>query len=142
MGPIMMIAPQKVDSDLDMSGWRILVVEDHYLLADEIRRALRRHGAEVIGPAANLAAGLALARHEPIDGAVLDINLDGEQVFGIADELSRRGIPFVFATGYEGWSLPAAYQSMKRIEKPFDIAELIGALFGIVRKQASEQSKR
>jgi DNA-binding LytR/AlgR family response regulator len=77
-------------------GLRILVVEDEYMVADELRRDLAEHGVEVVGPAAKVSEVLRfLAVAGTLDGAVLDVNLGGEMVFPVADLLRKRGVPFV-----------------------------------------------
>jgi CheY-like chemotaxis protein len=112
---------------------RVLVVEDEYFLADDIMRALQGLGAEVVGPVPTRDKALALlASSESIDAAVLDINLQGEAVFPVADALIERGIPFVFATGYDQSAVPAAYDGVRRWEKPFEPAELAKALPGLL----------
>lgn len=68
--------------DRTLVGLRILVVEDEYLLAEDMRETLEAEGAEVVGPVARLSAGLALLDVGPaIDGAVLDINLQATWSF-------------------------------------------------------------
>jgi two-component SAPR family response regulator len=96
---------------------RIMVMEDEYFIADEIRRELERSGATVIGPVAQLAEAIKLADH-PMDAAVLDINISGELAFKVADILEARSVPFVFATGYDKPVLPARYCSVPVCEKP------------------------
>lgn len=64
-----------------------------------------------------------------LDGAILDVNLAGEKVFPLADELRARGVRFVFSTGYDEWALPDAYKDMPRCEKPIDMPRLARALF-------------
>jgi hypothetical protein len=44
-----------------------------------------------------------------LDGAVVDINLQGELAYPIGDALIERGIPFVFTTGYDQAGIPTAY---------------------------------
>jgi CheY-like chemotaxis protein len=98
-----------------------LVVEDEYLLADDMAQALAGMGAEVVGPLPTKDRALTLiSSGEPLDAAVLDINLRGETVFPVADALTARAIPFVFATGYAQTSIPAAYQAVPRWEKLFN----------------------
>lgn len=112
---------------------RVLVVEDEYFIADDMMRALERLGAEVVGPVATKDKALMLVTSgEVIDAAVLDINLQGETVFPVADALIERGIPFVFATGYDQSALPAVYEGVRRWEKPFEPAELAQALPSIL----------
>lgn len=108
---------------------KILVVEDQYFLADDLRRALIAGGAEVVGPAPSEGEALELlARHERLDAAILDIDLRGRPVFAVADALKARGVPFVFTTGYDRSTLPDAYRDVPCWNKPFNAAQLVGAL--------------
>lgn len=112
-----------------LQGRRMLVVEDDYLLADDLRQGLERLGANVVGPAARVSDALGLIEDGgTLHGAILDVNLGGEKVFAIADALRARGIRFVFSTGYEDWALPAAYKDVPRFEKPIDMPRLAQAL--------------
>jgi CheY-like chemotaxis protein len=112
-----------------LSHRRVLVVEDEYFLADEMARALQTLGAEVVGPVPTRDKALTLLSSDArIDVAVLDINLRGESVFAVADALTERGVPFVFATGYEPTAVPSAYRAVPRWEKPFDAHDLARAL--------------
>jgi hypothetical protein len=86
-----------------LKGRRVLIVEDEYFVADDIARALEKLG-------------------------VLGINLRGEAIYPLADALRRRGVPFVFTTGYAEASVPEAYRSIQRWEKPFDADKLVEAL--------------
>ena len=84
--------------DQVLRGTRILVVEDEYLLADDLNNALADAGAHVLGPAASVEDATALIGNEAtIDAAILDVNLRGDMVFPLADALRERGIPFAFA---------------------------------------------
>jgi CheY-like chemotaxis protein len=108
---------------------RILVVEDEYFLADDMAEALRALDAEILGPVADVQEALdLLATEAGISGAVLDINLHGEEIYPVARELRQRNIPFVFATGYAEGAIPAEYKDVPRWEKPFDVAVLSRAL--------------
>jgi DNA-binding response OmpR family regulator len=80
--------------DLTLSGQCILIVEDEYLMSDDLRQELERHGATVLGPAGAVDRALYLAASASrIDGAVLDINLNGEMVFPVLDALLQRDVP-------------------------------------------------
>jgi CheY-like chemotaxis protein len=84
-----------------LAGRRILIVEDEYFLADDLRQILSEQHAEVLGPVPTTAEALALVHNDqPIDCAVLDVNLGGKAVFPISVALMERKIPFLFATGY------------------------------------------
>lgn len=116
-----------------LAGRRLLVVEDEYFIAEDIRAILERHGAIVIGPVGELAeARDILACEDRIDAAVLDINLHGETVFPLADVLRARGVPFVFATGYSEAAIPSSYGDVPRWEKPYDYDDLVDALPSLV----------
>jgi two-component SAPR family response regulator len=105
-------------ADKSLQGCRILIVEDEYLLADDLSDTLAAMGAHVIGPYATVQEALLNARQAQFDAAVLDINLRGEMVFPVADVLVALQIPFLFATGYDQGSLPERFADAVRLEKP------------------------
>jgi CheY-like chemotaxis protein len=107
------------DGTKTLVGRRVLLVEDEYFIVYDMVRNFEASGAEVIGPAGTLEDALALVHNNSnIDAAVLDINLHGEMVYPVADELVERGVPFVFATGYDRLSVPDRYAVIKHCEKP------------------------
>ena len=117
--------------DLTLKGRRILVVEDEYMMAENLRQDLEKVGAQLVGPVPSVADALKiLAQADALDGAILDVNLRGEQAFPVADALRERGVPFVLATGYEQWALPETYKDVPRCDKPVDMRHLARALFG------------
>ncbi|PVE20744.1 hypothetical protein DC522_30530 [Microvirga sp. KLBC 81] len=112
-----------------LSGRRVLVVEDEFFVADDLVQAISVLGAEVLGPVPTRDEALdLLAKAGPIDLAVLDISLEDEAVYPVADLLSEQGVPFLFATGYSHVLVPAEYQHVPRWEKPFDVQTLAQAL--------------
>jgi DNA-binding response OmpR family regulator len=114
-----------------LAGRRVLVVEDEYFLADDVVRGLKANGAEVIGPVGGIDDALDLIDEtEQLDAVVLDLNLRGEMAFPVADALIERGVPFVFATGYDSASIPPRYKAVTRCEKPVDAPKIARALFG------------
>lgn len=78
--------------------------------------------------AARLAKALELVGTEPIDAAILDINLAGNQVFPVADALRQRGIPFIFTSGYGRDGLPPDYRDWPMLQKPYGVDALHRAL--------------
>jgi CheY-like chemotaxis protein len=107
---------------------RVLVVEDEMLVAMNIEDMLLDLGHEVAGLASRLAPALALAQEASFDIAMLDVNLAGEASFPVADLLTERGIPFLFATGYGRQGLEARYQGHPVLQKPFRALDLGVAL--------------
>lgn len=114
-----------------LNGRRVLVVEDEYFITDDMRRVFEENGAQVIGPVGSIDDALAIIDETPrIDGAVLDINLREVMVFPVADALRARGVPFVFATGYEENAVPKRLRDAIHCEKPIEPVRLAKALFG------------
>jgi DNA-binding response OmpR family regulator len=117
--------------DIDLSGMKILVVEDSFLVADVLCEALREYGCEVVGPAPSVTRGTDLVEARSAEGgggltgALLDINLGGDTSFAVAAKLRERGVPFIFLTGYgEQTTLPGEFAGTRCVSKPCDIDEL------------------
>ncbi len=83
-----------------LAGKRILLVEDEAVIAFAVEDMLLDLSCEVVGPAFRLDEAQLLARSERIDAAILDVNLNDQRSYAVAEELQRRAIPFLFATGY------------------------------------------
>jgi CheY-like chemotaxis protein len=114
-----------------LKGARVLIVEDAVLLAMELENGLSDAGAVVIGPAYELEEALGLL-NQPIDAAVLDANLNGHSVTPVAEALSRRKVPFVFATGYgEAAGAPGGFDAPV-IRKPYDVTQVAAAVAALL----------
>ena len=117
-------------------GKRILVVEDEYYIADDLRRAIDRAGASIMGPVGNVAAALAAIDRERPDAVILDVNLNGDPSYAVAERLEREAIPFIFFTGYDGWSLPGQHRDTPRLTKPCNydqVLDIVARLIGGTR---------
>lgn len=110
------------------SGRRVLVVEDEMLVAWLLEDMLVDFGCTVIGPAASVNQALAMIEANAIDVAVLDVNLNGEMSYPIADALATCSVPFVFVTGYDKDRMLNGYQAFPMLQKPFHRAELSAIL--------------
>lgn len=115
---------------------RVLIVEDEYLLADDLDRLLDRAGATVVGPAATEADALALLAEESVDCAVLDINLRGEMVYPLATALRARKVPFLFVSGYEEAAPEAGFDDVELITKPFEPDAVVRGIERLIRQDA------
>src|ERR1700688_3231383 len=121
----------------DFQGLRVLVVEDDSLICLLFEDMLSDLGCKVVGTACDFKRATELAQgQENIDVAILDVNLGGQQVFPVAEILSKRGIPFLFATGMGVDGLPADWQGHCSVQKPMTVASLGAALGRAVREQA------
>jgi CheY-like chemotaxis protein len=84
-----------------LEGKRILVVEDHPLIAEMLCSALRNAGAVPVGPAATSADAIDIATEEALDGVLLDVELQQTNGVKVADYLRAKNVPFVLLTGYD-----------------------------------------
>ncbi len=115
-----------------LAGMRLLVVEDELLVSMLLEEILSDLGAAVAGPYGRLADALAAAKAERFDGAILDLNLAGQQAEPLADLLLARGVPFVFITGYQRDSIDRRYANVPVLPKPIDSTALEGVLLSLL----------
>lgn len=119
-----------------LSGRKILVVEDEWMIAEHLSMLLQDLAFEVVGPVANVPDALAKAEGEQIDCALLDCNLNGSSSAPVVDVLIAKNVPFIMVTGYGGLELPTeAMNAAPRLTKPFTEPELERALSAILGAQ-------
>lgn len=114
-----------------LDGWRILVLEDEYVIASEMEHWLRTDGADVEGPWPSVEQALAaLDRSEnKVDAGVLDINLGrGRTAYPVAERLDSLGVPYLFATGNTLEVDSPAFQGHPALEKPISARVLLRAV--------------
>ncbi|ASY72670.1 transcriptional regulator [Sinorhizobium fredii USDA 205] len=111
---------------------RVFVVEDEFLVALQIEDDLIAAGYLVVGPFTSLSTSIAASRAETFDVATLDLNLRGEFVYPLVDELLERHVPVLLLTGYAGSDLPERFRCLPRLTKPFDGSELISRIKSMV----------
>jgi len=121
-----------MSNSTDLSGLRVLVVEDEMLVSMLVEDMLSDLGCSVVGPAAELDQAMDLAKTADIDLALLDVNLGGKPIFPVADALKARGVPFAFASGYGEAGLSEEHRGAAVLQKPFREADLAKALRGLV----------
>jgi CheY-like chemotaxis protein len=115
-----------------LAGRRILVVEDEMMILANLEMALDEMGCTSISAAATIAEALALLDAKGFDAAMLDVNLHGEKSYAVADALARRGIPFVFSTGYGDHGDRADFADRPVLRKPYLRRDLVAALAALV----------
>jgi light-regulated signal transduction histidine kinase (bacteriophytochrome) len=117
----------------DRTGFRVLIVEDSFLILRDLETVFEVLGWTVVGTASRKAEALALVQSTSFDVALLDINLDDELSWEVADSLQAKGIPFVFSTGYDvSIILPPKYIGCKIIGKPYNVDSLENALLAAI----------
>lgn len=117
----------------DLAERRILVVEDESLVAMLLETILEDLGCAVVGPEGTVTGGSEAAQSASIDAALLDVNVAGELVFPVAQQLKSRNIPFVFSTGYGEGGLPEEWRGYPTIQKPFTEVAVRDALLTAIR---------
>lgn len=120
----------------ELAGKRVLIVEDELLVALLLEDFLLDLGCDTVGPCSNVAQALEVARTEALDLAVLDVNLDGEQVYPVAELLLKRNIPFLFLSGYGDEAIPPGREDWKVCAKPFKSDELAKMLSAALSAEA------
>ena len=128
----MSVSPEAHDTTDTLRGLNVLVVEDNGLLCCVLEETLRDAGCEIVGPFARLPDALAAASTEHIDVALLDINLRGQLVSPVAEQLRERGVPFVLTSAYQPHDLPRTLQSAAQLRKPYTDSELLDQLASVV----------
>ncbi|MBP0492677.1 response regulator [Roseomonas indoligenes] len=114
-----------------LTGRRILLVEDEYLIAEVMEEWLSRAGAVVVGPVPGVAQALELIGDGAgaVDGAVLDVNLGpGATAYPVADRLAELGVPYLFATGDVRIIDDSVHRERPRLDKPVTRPQLLKAV--------------
>jgi light-regulated signal transduction histidine kinase (bacteriophytochrome) len=107
--------------DQPLAGMRVLLLEDNLIVALEAEDLLLKLGARTVRMASNLSTAAQLLIEEPLDFAVLDINLGAETTLSFAERVRDAKIPFIFASGYgQETRLADPHQSALVVSKPYD----------------------
>jgi CheY-like chemotaxis protein len=118
-------------------GARVLIVEDEIVVALFLEDLLAEFGYEVAGIVSHLDD--AMARPSDYDIALLDVHLNGRNVFEFADRLAACGTPFVFATGYGARGIPDRHCARPVLQKPFRPDELKRALEDVAAEEGDQR---
>ena len=110
----------------------VLIVEDDVLLGMAIGLCVEDAGYEVAGLARSVDAALETLSHGTVDAALLDVNLQGEMVFPVANALAERGVPFVFVTAHPPLDIPERHRHRPIVPKPYHDAAICAALHSVL----------
>jgi DNA-binding response OmpR family regulator len=111
---------------------RVLIVEDEAMIAGLIESILRMGGWSVVGPVATLERALETIDRGRLDAALLDVRINGRDVYVVADVLMQRGIPFAFVSGFTRKQMPPGYRDCAHIAKPFTPDAILARLEEVV----------
>lgn len=112
----------------------ILIVEDEWLIAEDYASILLQAGYQIVGPHPSVETALAAIESEPINAALLDVQLHDEMSFPIAERLQKQSIPFAFLSGYSRQHLPSEIGSYDLLPKPVAKATLLATVKKICSK--------
>ena len=130
-----MATGEQQEGNRSLNGTRVLLIEDEYFIADEVRRILADAGAEVATVATVAKANAALDA-ATFDCVMLDLNLSGESAIPVGDRLAEEGRTFAIATGYGSPAIPDRLKHVPRLEKPFDPIVVLRLVEQLVRASA------
>jgi two-component sensor histidine kinase len=125
--PVAKPEPLKIEilPDAIPAAPRLLIVEDSYLLVLTLENMCEDLGWQVVGPASRLDEAMEMARSGTFDAALLDVHLNGEMSWGVAEVLTARGIPFAFSTGYDQTDmLPDHLAGSLVVAKPYRLDDV------------------
>ncbi len=115
----------------------VFVVEDEALVALNLEDMLAELGCSIVGPAMRIERAREMIESGiNADVAILDVNVAGEQVFPVAEMLAQRGVPIVFATGYDREGLPENWHGRTILQKPYTLGDVSRSLAAAVSREA------
>jgi PAS domain S-box-containing protein len=109
-----------VGASIALNGGSVMLVEDEAIVALAVNDSLTDLGFSVIGPFSRVADACSALQHHRVDAAILDVNLNGEMVYSLAELLIAQKIPFVFATGYGAESIEPRFEHIPVLQKPIE----------------------
>jgi two-component SAPR family response regulator len=124
------------DAEMPLAGRKVLVVEDQYLIADDLCSLVERLGGHVLGPISRVGTAMAALQAETPDLALLDVNLEGELVYPLAAALQEAGIPFLFTTGYDATVIDPRFGEAPHLSKPIGQGQLVEAIRRVMERPA------
>ena len=108
---------------MTLEGATILILEDEPIIGLALEDLLAGNGASVLH-ASRIEEAREMLSAEPVDSAILDVNVHGALSYPVAEMLAERSIPFIFATGYGDRSHPAKFADVPTISKPYSAEDI------------------
>jgi DNA-binding response OmpR family regulator len=105
-------------------GGSVFLVEDEVMIRMMVADMLEELGYRVVAEAGEINEAIRLAQSAEFDLAILDVNVNGKVISPVAELITARNRPFIFATGYGSSGLPEEYRNRPALQKPFQIETL------------------
>ena len=106
----------------------VLLVEDEVMIRMMVADMLDELGYRVAAEAGDIDEAVRLVQSTEFDIAILDVNVNGRVISPVAEAVTLRGRPFVFATGYGSSGLPEKFRDIPTLQNPFQMATLKRAI--------------
>jgi two-component SAPR family response regulator len=124
------------DAETPLAGRKVLIVEDQYLIADDLCALVERLGGHVLGPISRVGSAMAALQAETPDLALLDVNLEEELVYPLAAALQEAGVPFLFTTGYDATVIDPRFGQVPHLSKPIGQGQLVEVVRRLLQRPA------
>jgi len=118
-------------SAVSLDALDVLVIEDDYYIADDMRQWLEDAGAHVVGPYPDVRTAFEALKQHHADCAVVDVNLGQGPSFDPARDLLARGISVVLVTGYDAKVIPTELSHLPCLHKPTESHKIIKAVHDV-----------
>ena len=118
-------------------GGSVFLVEDEVMIRMMVADMLEELGYRVVAEAGEISEAMKLAQPAEFDIAILDVNVNGKVISPVAELISARKRPFIFATGYGSSGLPEEYRDRPALQKPFQLETLAKMIDAALKSQAA-----
>ena len=115
---------------MTLDGARILILEDEPVIGLALEDLLQRNGAFVLF-ASGIEEACEMIESERVESVILDVNVHGAESYPVASLLTKRRIPFIFATGYGDRAHPPEFAGIPTISKPYSADDISDALASV-----------
>lgn len=120
---------------------RVLVVEDEFIIADEIASIVEAAGHSVIGPIASVSEATAAVAGDRPDFAIIDASLRGQSSAPLASQLREMNVPFCVCTGYRVEDLRPTFGDARVVAKPVRASSIVAILGSVQRNEWQQHSR-
>jgi two-component SAPR family response regulator len=99
-----------------MKSMKVLIVEDDFVIADDLARVFEKAGVQVLGPVASVVDAIPLIDQAEV--AVLNVDVQGKSALPLAERLIEKQVVVVFYSGHDPAVLPDRMRQVRFVPKP------------------------